>query len=36
MGSSSYLIWRILKQINQNKDADKLSVGVVGFVMMGA
>jgi hypothetical protein len=28
-------MWRILKKLNQNKDAAKLNVGVVEFVVMG-
>jgi len=27
-------MWRILKKLNQNRNANRLSVGVVGFMMM--
>jgi hypothetical protein len=34
MDSFAYLMWRILKKLNQNRNANRLSVGVVGFMMM--
>jgi hypothetical protein len=35
IASFAYLMWRILKKkLNQNKDADILSVGVAEFIMM--
>jgi hypothetical protein len=34
MDSFAYLMWRILKKLNQNRNANRLSVRVVGFMMI--
>jgi len=34
MDNFAYLMWRILKALNENSDADRLSVGVARFVVI--